>query len=138
MTMTRKTFLTITALVATTVGLFALVAPSVLLEQVKMATSTPAAEVMARTVGVLLLTMGCLSWLVRDHEDSETLRAVLLANLVLQLAILPIDPLAWATGAFDTLGSWLPNTLLHVALAAGFAHYWLASRRSATREGATR
>ncbi|MFK7987561.1 MAG: hypothetical protein AB8I08_16195 [Sandaracinaceae bacterium] len=118
--MNRTTFLTAVAVVAGTIGLFALVLPDVLLVAVKHAEPNPAALVMTRTVGVLLITMGVLNALVRSHSNSPTLRAVLAANLVLQVAIAPIDPLAWLDGTFHTLGSFLPNTGLHIALAAGF------------------
>jgi hypothetical protein len=121
--MSRKLFLTVVSAIATAVGSFALMAPAVLLEDVKMAEPSASANVMARTVGVLLLAFGALLFLVRSHDDSPTLRAVLAANLLLQLAIIPIDPLAYLSGAFHTLGSFLPNTILQVVLAAGFAHY---------------
>jgi hypothetical protein len=125
LTMSRAAFLTFTSVVALSVGLFALLAPSVLLGEVKHAAPSAAAEVMARTVGVLLVTVGALSFWVRRHAPSPTLRAVLGANLLLQLLILPIDPMAWHSGAFHTLGSFLPNTALHVLLASGFAyHLW--------------
>ena len=123
--MTRATFLTFTSASAFAIGLLAIVGPGVLLEDVKHAQANPVALVMTRTVGVLLIAMAVLTFSVRHHPSSETLRSVLLANLVLQVGILPIDPIAYATGAFSTLGSFLPNTLLHIVLIAGFA-YWLA------------
>jgi hypothetical protein len=121
--MSRKSFLTLTSIVALAVGAFALAAPALLLGSVKLATPAASANVMARTVGVLLITVGVLDFLVRDHQDSPTLRAILVANLLLQLAILPIDPLAYAFGVFHTLGSFVPNTILHLLLAGGFAFY---------------
>ena len=118
--MTRKTLLTATGVTALAVGTLALVAPAVLLEKVKVAAPSAPANVMARTAGVLLIVVGLLDLLVRRHDDSPTMRAILAVNLVLQLAILPIDPLAFAAGTFTTLGSFVPNTVLHVLLAAGF------------------
>jgi hypothetical protein len=119
--MTRTTFLTITGITALAIGALALVAPSFLIETVKVAAPSPSANVMARTVGVLLLSIGLLDLLVRRHGDSPSMQAILVVNLVLQLAILPIDPLAFAAGTFTTLGSFVPNTILHVLLAAAFA-----------------
>lgn len=133
--MRRKTLLTITSTTAALIGLFAIVSPTTLIEDVKHATATGAAVVMTRTVGVLLVTMGFLAFSVRDHEDSKTLRSVLAANLLLQVAILPIDPIAYATGVFHTVGSFLPNTLLHVLLAVGFGHHLLRLRAAAPVEG---
>jgi hypothetical protein len=121
--MSRKSFLMLTSFVALAVGLFALGAPAVLLGTVKLAAPSSSANVMARTVGVLLITVGVLDFLVRDHADSPTLRAILIANLLLQLLIVPIDPLAYVSGVFHTLGSFLPNTILHLVLAGGFAFY---------------
>lgn len=121
--MSRRTFLTIHALVALLIGALALMAPDYLITGVKHAQSNPAAEVMGRTVGVLIASMGFLAFSVRNHPDSPTMRSVLWANLFLQLAILPIDPLAYRAGTFHSLGSFVPNTILHVALAGGLAFY---------------
>jgi hypothetical protein len=127
--MNRTTVLTITGITAVAVGVLALVAPAVLLEVVKVAAPSAPANVMARTVGVLLICVGLLDLLVRRHSDSPTMRAILIVNLVLQLAILPIDPLAFAAGTFATLGSFLPNTILHVVLAVAFAReLWRVAR----------
>jgi len=121
--MQRKTFLTLTSCIAVAIGTFVLVAPEVMIENVKSAVPSESANVMARTVGILLITVGILDFLVRNHEDSPTLRAVLIANLVLQIGIMPIDPMAYASGVYKTLASWLPNSILHLMLAAGFVYY---------------
>lgn len=118
--MTRSLFLTLAGLIALGVGLISSLAPGFLLTVMKGAATTPAAEVMARTTGVLLIFAGVLSILVRRHPPSPTLRSVLLANALLQAMLLPIDPLAFASGAFNTLGSFLPNLVLHSVLLLGF------------------
>jgi len=128
--MHRKTFLTFASLVPMLVGALALFAPAVLIVVVKGAETNGAAEVMARTVGVLLLSIGLVTFLVRGDSDSPTLRAVMIGNLVIQLALMPIDPLAYANGVFVGLGSFVPNTLLHLGLAAAFAYYLRAMHRS--------
>jgi hypothetical protein len=122
-TMQRRTFLTITAFVPMAVGALALLAPGFLLGELKGAETNGAAEVMARTVGVLLVSWGVLTFLVRGAPGSSTLRAVLAGNLFLQLAMLPVDPLAYMSGVFVGLGSFVPNTILHVVLAAAFVHF---------------
>ncbi len=121
--MKRKTFLTVTAVIVLLIGGFALAAPGALLTNVKHAAPSEVANVMARTVGILLVSVGVLNFLIRDHEDSPTLRAVLIANSLLQIGILPIDPIAYASGAYRSLGSFVPNTALHVLLASGFIFY---------------
>jgi hypothetical protein len=119
--MTRTTLFTVTGLTALSIGALALIAPGVLIETIKAAEPSASADVMARTAGVLLLSVGLLDLLVRRHAESPTMRAILLVNLALQLAILPIDPLAFAAGTFRRLGSFVPNTVLHLVLAAAFA-----------------
>jgi hypothetical protein len=135
--MARKTFLTVAAFVASAIGLLAFTAPGVLLGTVKMAAPSDAANAMARTVGILLMTIGVLNFLVRGDEDSPTLRSVLIADLVLQIGILPIDPMAYYNGVYGTAGAFVPNTIIHLLLAGGFAYY-LATMKSApqaTRAG---
>jgi hypothetical protein len=127
--MTRKTFLTITSLVALTIGAVVLTMPGSFIASVKGTDGAGAASVMARTVGILLVAIGLLDFLVRGHGDGPTMRAILATNLFLQLGILPIDPLAYATGTYPTLVSFVPNTALHVLLAGGFAHFLAESRR---------
>ena len=127
--MSRKLFLTIASVIAALVGSLSLLAPHVLLGPVKAAVANPAALVMARTVGVLLLAVALLGFLVRKHGDSPTMEAVLKANLALQIGILPIDPLAYMNGTFRTLGAFVPNTIVHVLLATGFAYHWVQLRK---------
>jgi hypothetical protein len=128
--MTRKLFLTIAAVVAALVGALALLAPVFLLAELKGAVPNPAALVMARTTGVLLLAVASMSFLVRDHGDSPTMEGFLRANLFLQLGLLPMDPLAYLQGAFTTIGSFAPNTVIHVLLATGFAYYLVTLRKA--------
>ncbi len=131
--MKRSTFLTFVAFTAGMVGTIALFFPSVLITQIKMASASDSANVMARTVGVLLLSTAVLNFSVRNSEDSPALRGILIGNLFMQLAIMPIDPLAYANGVFHTLGSFVPNTVLHVFLASGFAYY--LAKMNAARVG---
>lgn len=134
--MSRKTFLTIASLIALAIGSLALFGPALLIGTLKAAVPNEAAIVMARTVGVLLISVGVLAFLVRGHGDSPTMAAFLKANLLLQLALIPIDPLAYLDGTYGTLASFVPNTLVHILLAVGFIHYLLQmSRRAGTAPG---
>jgi hypothetical protein len=127
--MSRKTFLTISSIIALTVGLFALAAPTALLASKGVAPNA-AAAVWVREVGILLLTQSVVGFSVRAHSDSPTLRAVLLANAVLQVGIFPIEILAYANGAITSLSGIVPNSILHVLLAAGFAWFYVDSGRA--------
>ncbi|MEQ8279506.1 MAG: hypothetical protein RMA76_18880 [Deltaproteobacteria bacterium] len=118
---TPRGVLTALAATAIPIGAFALLLPETLLVEVKAAAAASSAVAMARTVGVLLLAVGTLNLMVRNHPPSPTLRVVLWADLLLQVLILPLDPLAYVEGAFGTAGAFVPNTVLHVVLIA-----WLA------------
>lgn len=128
--MQRKTFFTIVAFVASSIGCAALLIPAPFLSEVKAAAPSETANVMARTVGILLVFVGLLNFLVRDHEDCPTLRAVCIANLFLQIGIMPIDPLAYFNGVYKSLGAFVPNTVLHLLLASGFAFFLTRMGRS--------
>ncbi|CAN5134348.1 hypothetical protein BH09MYX1_BH09MYX1_13630 [soil metagenome] len=120
--MSRKIFLTLIACIALAVGTFALVGPSALLDG-KGATATLATNVMTREVGVLLLSVGLLTFLVRSHRDSPTLKAILIANGSLQMAIFPIEIAAHVQGTFAKLSGIAPNSVFHVIAASGFIYF---------------
>nr|WP_315190478.1 hypothetical protein [uncultured Albidiferax sp.] len=128
--MTRKLFLTLAAAVAALVGAIALIAPAFLLTTLKGAVPNAAALVMARTTGLLLLTVALTAFLVRGHADSPSMEAILTANLALQLGLIPMDPMAYMSGAFTTIGSFAPNTVIHLVLATGFAYYLVKLRKA--------
>lgn len=134
----RQLLLTVASLIPVAIGSLALLAPAVLLVDLKGAETSPAAETMARTAGVLLVSVGVVSFLARRAEDSPALRAILAGNLVLQLMIVPIDPLAWLSGAFHGLGSFVPNTVLHVVLALAFGHALWRLRGDQTKNVVTK
>jgi hypothetical protein len=131
--MSRKVFLTIVACVALAVGTFAILGTGALLADVKGASPNDASNVMTREVGVFLLSVGLLTLLVRSHPDSETLRAVLIANAVLQVTILPIEIIAHAQGTFAKLSGIVPNSIFHVLAAAGFGYFALRMSRQERR-----
>jgi hypothetical protein len=125
--MTRTTFLTIAACIGLAVGLFALIAPSTFLAT-KGVVDNPAAAVWMREVGVLILAVSLLGLAVRSHPPSPTLRAVLLANALVQAGLLPIELAAWSRGVITTVSGVAPNSVLHVTLSLGFL--WFSRLRS--------
>ncbi len=120
--MSRKLFLTIVACVAVSVGVFALLGSSALLEG-KGAVANDVSNVMTREVGVLLLSVGLLTSMIRSHPDSPTLRAILVANAALQIMILPIEIVAHVQGTFAKLSGIVPNSVFHVLAASGFVYF---------------
>ncbi|MCH9682479.1 MAG: hypothetical protein K0V04_13665 [Deltaproteobacteria bacterium] len=117
-----------TAVVAATIGTFACIAPASLLTAKGVADIDPAAVAMTRTVGVALLGVASLDFACRDLRSSPTLRRVLGTNAMFQLLLTPLDPYAYAVGAFSGVASFLPNTVLHIVLATVFARAWWTSR----------
>lgn len=133
--MTRKTFLTLAAFVACTIGSIAAFFPSVLLVEMKSATPSETGLVMARTAGVFLLSFGVLNFLVRGDATSRTMVSLLFANALLQLLILPVDPLAYMWGVYGSIRSFIPNTVLHIILLSGFLYFWHKARVSLMNHG---
>jgi len=119
--MKRSTFLTLAATIALAVGAFALFAPAVLLAS--KGVSSVAASVWTREVGVLLLAVGATALMVRNHEDSPTLRAFLMGNAAIQIGLFPIEILAYREGTITILSGIVPNSIIHLCLAAGFIYY---------------
>lgn len=123
----RYWFLTLAALVAVGVGGAAFVAPEAMLAT-KGIGGNATAQVWVREVGAVLLAVGFIAWRVRSHGDSATLRVLLWGNALLQLAMLPIEVVAHAQGVIPALMGIVPNTVLHVLLAAGFVVHARAVR----------
>lgn len=121
-------FLTLSACVALAVGTLALAVPETLLETKCVALPNHAAAVWVREVGVTILALGVLMFLVRKHGDSPTLRAVLLGNAIVQLGLLPIEIRAYRQGVLGLASGIIPNSVLHIVLAAGFVLFAMRIR----------
>jgi hypothetical protein len=119
--MKRSTFLSIAASIALAVGAFALFAPAELLASKGISSTT--ASVWTREVGALLIAIGVIVFSVRNHADSPTLQAVLNGNAIVQLGLFPIEVLAYREGTITQLSGIVPNSVLHLCLAAGFLYY---------------
>jgi hypothetical protein len=75
-----------------------------------------------------MVALGVLMFLVRKHDDSPTLRAVLLGNAIVQLGLLPIEIRAYQQGVLGLASGILPNSVLHIVLAAGFVLFAMRIR----------
>lgn len=120
--MSRASFLTIASLIALLVGAFALLGPDSLLATKGVAPSAPA-QIWVREVGVALIAIAVAAFLMRRAPDSPALRAFLIGNAVLQVGLFPIEIVAYAHGVITSLAGILPNSVLHLVLAAGFAYF---------------
>jgi hypothetical protein len=120
MTPHRSVFLTLSSVVALAIGTLAFAAPETLLESKGVALPNAAATVWVREVGVLIFGVGLTLFLLRNHSDSPTMRAVLLGNAVVQIGLLPIEIGAFREGVITLISGIVPNSVLHALLAAGF------------------
>ncbi|NMM29049.1 MAG: hypothetical protein HHJ12_17625 [Glaciimonas sp.] len=125
--MNRKTFLTFASIIALGVGAFALLQPAVLLESKGVALNA-AADVWMRELGIALISIGVMLLVVRGHPDSPTLRAFLIGNAILQLGLLPIEIVAFVNGVITKVSGIVPNSVLHLLLACGFAYFAISMK----------
>ena len=122
--MKQETFLSIASTIALGVGSAAVLFPAAMLAS-KGTVPSEAANLWMREVGVLLLCIGVIACMVRQHDDSPTLRVLMLGNLLVQLGLLATEVLGYAIGVITKLSGVAPNSVLHIVLAIGFAYFWL-------------
>jgi hypothetical protein len=124
--MSRKTFLTVLAFIAATIGMIATFAPMVILNS-KGVHGNFVATIWVREVGVLLFAVGALNYWMRSSIDQSAIMAVLSTNLIIQASLLPIEVIAYMQGWLSFAGI-APNTILHSVLVIALAYYWLQAR----------
>ncbi len=129
--MSRRTFLTVVSFIAVGIGAIALLMPAALLES-KGVAANAAADVWVREVGIALISIGIVTFVLRGHPDSPTLRAFLVGNAILQLGLLPIEIVAYAQGVITKASGIVPNSILHALLACGFAYYAVSIKTHAS------
>jgi hypothetical protein len=120
--MARELFLTIVSGIATGIGVFAVILPGRLLSSKGVAPNA-ALHVWVREVGILLLAIGVTAFLVRGQPNSPTLRAFLVCNAIVQVGLLPIEVIGYVRGVLTKISGVVPNTILHIVLAASFIYY---------------
>lgn len=121
--MSRQVFLTIISVIASLVGLFAMLFPTTLLES-KGVEPIVSTLVWTRETGLLLIAIGLIAFSVRMHEDSETLKAILLGNIIIQIGLFAIELVAYFNCVITKLSGIVPNLTLHILLAMGFIYFW--------------
>ena len=78
----------------------------------------------------MLIAAGILAVMVRHHEDSPTLKAILVSNVVIQIGLFMIEALAYRDGIITLLSGIVPNLTLHVCLAGGLIYHIVIMRTS--------
>jgi len=129
--MKRSAYLLLSGLIALAIGTFALLAPEILLAS--KGVSSAAANVWMQEVGVMLIAVGILAVMVRHHEDSPTLKAILFCNVVIQVGLFAIEAFAYRNGTITLLSGIVPNLILHVCLAVGLIYYIVTMPDSSQR-----
>lgn len=126
--MKREIFLTIASIIALLIGFFATIFPSVLLES-KGVVDSEVTNVWMQQVGILLIAIGILVFLVRKHNESPTLKAILISNIIIQIGLLIIEIVAYYQGIIPLLSGIIPNSIIHIILAFGFGYYLLKFKK---------
>lgn len=120
--LSRRIFLTIASIIATLVGIFALLFPAILLKS-KGVEPLAGTIVWMRETGLLLLAIGSITIFFRNQVDSAAVKMVLLVNLIIQIGLFIIEFFAFQSGVITKLSGIVPNLILHILLAAGFLYF---------------
>ena len=132
--MNRNHFLTLTSLIASAIGLFALLQPALLLES-KGIVLNAGANVWMQETGMALVSIGVMAFLMRGQPDSPALRAFLTGNTLLQVGLLWIELSALANGVITKFSGIVPNAVLHVLLALGFSYFAITMKTPSAARG---
>ncbi len=114
-----STFMTIAAVLAVVFGLGFILAPAWTMSSYGVTLEVPA-QWMGRYFGSALIGIGVLTWLARNAESGEGLRAVILGNLVGAVLGLVVAILDAITGVGNAL-VWL-NVMIYLFLTVGFGY----------------
>lgn len=120
--MPRTFFLTSAGGVGVVIGAIALLFPTAILAG-KGVAPEPATAVWVRELGINILALSVMVLLVRRHADAPTLRAVLWGNALVHAGLFPIEIAAFHAGVITRIEGIVPNSILHVLLAAGFLFF---------------
>ena len=118
----RVIFLSVVAVIALSIGAVALLFPAQLLAS-KGVLMNDGTILWMREVGALLVCIGVIIALVRKHEDSPTLQALMFGNLLIQLGLLVLEVVGYQRGIITELSGVLPNSILHLCLIVGFGYF---------------
>jgi hypothetical protein len=123
-----KVLLSAAGVLAWLFGLMLLVAPTQLYGPTGIAL-TPILATIAQAHGATLIGLGTVNWFGRD-ADGAGLRAILIGNVVTQVASFAVDVRTAALGGGAKV---LPAFVIHTALGVLFLVFLFRSRRSGAR-----
>jgi hypothetical protein len=126
--MKRSTFLLLVGISTILFGGSMIIAPSVAVNGNGFAASAQL-EYVFRLLGGLLVSIGTLNLLVFNHEDSKTLKAVLIINILNHLVSTGIDVQTISSGLVE-IARLVPFLIIHFLIGMGSLIYILKMKSS--------
>jgi hypothetical protein len=117
--MKRRTFLTIAAAVGALFAVYMIASPAKMMEGMGCQPSETT-NVVLQVMSVMLFSIAVMTFLARKDEGSIALRAILIGSIVMHIASLPIDWIAYQRGIFTNISGLIPGTIIHIVFAIGF------------------
>ena len=121
--MKRSTFFLITAILAFLFGGLMLLAAPNAADGFGLSPS-PEVYFLLRFLGGMLVSMGIVNLVVRSHEDSATLKAVLLMNIAVHVLGM-LNDIMGAAGGVLPFGKVVPGFITHFFVGIGSAFYYV-------------
>lgn len=119
--MKRSLFFLIVAIISVIFGCQLLFFPSFIIEQNKWTPSLETASLF-RLLGSFLFALGVLNFLVRNHQNSDTLKAVLICNILKQFTDIVLDLISWKQGV-SSFSDLIPFLVVHLFIGLGSLYY---------------
>ena len=121
--MKRSIFLIITALISALFGGFMFLAPDVIAEGFGSA-HTSFSKFLMKELGLIIICAGVINFMVRNHGDSTTLKAILIFNTAYHLIMIPIVLMGVSQGVF-TIDKTIGGLASHLFIGIGSVIYIL-------------
>jgi|GEM_PF-520388 len=121
--MKRSIFLLITAVLGTLFGLMMITMPDKAAEGFGV-TATAELALSYQLFGSMILSFGVLNFIVRNHADSATLKAVLIFNVSVHLLTMIFDLYGGYSEIFE-FTKIIPNQIIHLFIGIGSLMYLL-------------
>jgi len=115
--MKRSTFFLITSIFAFIFAAMMLLVPASAAQGFGMV-STPETNLLFRSLGAMLLSVAILNFMVRNHPDSNTLKAILIFNIALNLLGMLSDVPGIIEGILP-FGKAIPGHIIHLFIIIG-------------------
>ena len=117
--MKRQIFLTIAATVGALFAVYMIAAPTKMMEGMGSQASDTT-NVVLQVMSVMLFSIAVITFMARKDEGSIALRAIIIGSIVMHIASIPIDWIAYQKGIFTQISGLIPGTIIHIVFAIGF------------------